>query len=198
MATGSATVDGRPVIAHESFDDFWSGQYFNICEVIKPAKGFAIKMQTIPGYISSMTDFYVTAAGLGITETTLAGFVGYDVDGVPEYVRSRQASQYAKTIDEWIKIENTGNNGGYANIWMLVDANTNEIARYEEGLKHKELLRTKDGYFCRCNAAHNPRIRNLECVDNGYNDPRQQTGGRRTPYGEAHAGGLGQDRRRYG
>ena len=102
------------------------------------------------------------------------------MDGVPEYVRSRQASQYAKTIDEWIKIENTGNNGGYANIWMLVDANTNEIARYEEGLKHQELLRTKDGYFYGCNAAHNPRIRNLECVDNGYNDPRQQTGGRRT------------------
>lgn len=180
VATGSATVDGRPVIAHESFDDFWSGQYFNVCEMIKPAHGYAMKMQTIPGYISSMTDFYVNSAGLGITETTLAGFVGYDVDGIPEYVRSRKASQYAKTIDEWVEIENDGNNGGYANIWMLVDANTNEIARYEQGLKHQELLRTKDGWFYGCNAAHNPRIRNLECVDNGYNDPRQQTGGRRT------------------
>lgn len=179
VATGSMTPDGKPIIAHESFDEFWSGQYFNVCELVKPTHGHSFKMQTIPGYIASMTDFYVTDAGLGITETTIAGFVGYDVNGVPEYVRARKASQYADTIDDWIKIENDGNNGGYANIWLLCDINTGEIARYEEGLKHQELLRTKDGFFFGCNACHNPRIRNLECVDNGYNDPRQQTGARR-------------------
>lgn len=179
VATGSATKDGRPVIAHESFDEFWSGQYFNVCERVEPENGHAFKMQTVPGYIASMMDFYVTDAGLGITETTIAGFVGYDLNGIPEYVRARKATQYADTIDDWIRIVNTGNNGGYANIWMLVDANTGEIARYEEGLKHQELLRTKDGFFFGCNAAHDPRIRNLECEDNGYNDPRQQTGARR-------------------
>lgn len=182
VATGSATTDGKPVIAHESFDDFWSGQYFNVCELVKPAKGHTFKMQTVPGFIDSMTDFYVTDAGLGITETTIAGFVGYDVNGIPEYVRARQATQYADSIDQWIEIANKGNNGGYANIWLLADTNTNEIARYEQGLKHQELLRTKDGYFYGCNACHNPRIRNLECVDNGYNDTRQQTGARRTRF----------------
>ena len=182
VATGSATKDGKPVIAHKSFDDFWSGQYFNVCESVKPAHGNSFKMQTVPGYIDSMTDFYVTSAGLAITETTIAGFVGYDVDGIPEFVRARKATQYANSIDEWVTIVNEGNNGGYANIWLLADANTNEIARYEQGLKHQELLRTKDGSFYGCNACHNPRIRNLECVDNGYNDTRQQTGARRARF----------------
>ncbi|EFA22983.1 C45 family autoproteolytic acyltransferase/hydolase [Bifidobacterium gallicum] len=182
VATGSATKDGRPVIAHESFDEFWSGQYFNVCECIKPAKGHAIKMQTVPGYIASMMDFYVTDAGLGITETTIAGFVGYDIDGIPEYVRARKATQYADTIDEWIDICNKGNNGGYANIWLLCDANSGDIARFEQGLQFSEVLRSKDGYFYGCNACHNPKIRNLECVDNGYNDVRQQTGARRARF----------------
>ena len=115
VATGSATKDGKPVIAHESFDDFWSGQYFNVCESVKPAHGNSFKMQTVPGYIDSMTDFYVTSAGLAITETTIAGFVGYDVDGIPEFVRARKATQYANSIDEWVTIVNEGNNGGYAN-----------------------------------------------------------------------------------
>lgn len=179
VATGSATTDGKPVIAHESFDDFWSGQYFNICELVKPTNGHAFKMQTVPGYIDSMTDFYVADSGLGITETTIAGFVGYDVNGIPEFVRARKATQYANNIDEWVKIVNDGNNGGYANIWLLCDNNTGEIARFEQGLKHQELLRTTDGFYYGCNACHNPRIRNLECVDNGYNDTRQQTGARR-------------------
>ena len=106
VATGSATKDGKPVIAHESFDDFWSGQYFNVCESVKPAHGNSFKMQTVPGYIDSMTDFYVTSAGLAITETTIAGFVGYDVDGIPEFVRARKATQYANSIDEWVTIVN--------------------------------------------------------------------------------------------
>ena len=38
-----------------------------------------------------MTDFYVTAAGLNITETTLAGFDRYDDAGMPEWVRIRDA-----------------------------------------------------------------------------------------------------------
>lgn len=140
VATGSTTRDGKPVIAHESFDDFWSGQYFNVCEEVHPTNGHAFKMQTVPGYIDSMTDFYVTDAGLGITETTIAGFVGYDVNGMPEFIRARKATQYANNIDQWVKLVNEGNNGGYANIWLLCNINTGEIARYEQGLKNQELL----------------------------------------------------------
>lgn len=182
VATGSATRDGKPVIAHESFDDFWSGQYFNVCEEVHPTNGHAFKMQTVPGYIDSMTDFYVTDAGLGITETTIAGFVGYDVNGMPEFIRARKATQYANNIEQWVKLVNEGNNGGYANIWLLCNINTGEIARYEQGLKNQELLESTDGFYYGCNACHNPRIRNLECVDNGYNDTRQQTGARRARF----------------
>ena len=179
VATGSATKDGKPVIAHESFDDFWSGQYFNVCESVKPAHGNSFKMQTVPGYIDSMTDFYVTSAGLAITETTIAGFVGYDVDGIPEFVRARKATQYANSIDEWVTIVNEGNNGGYANAWLIADHNTGEIARFEQGSEFTSLERTFDGAYFGCNAVFDPRIRNLECKDNGFNDPRQQTGARR-------------------
>lgn len=180
VATGSATVDGKPYLGHESFDEFWSGQYFNICKRVEPDDGYAFIMQaSAPCMLSSMTDFYVTAAGLNITETTLAGFDRYDDAGMPEWVRIRDAVQYAATIDEFVERLNKGNNGGYANVWLIADHNTGEIARFEQGLEFTSLERTFDGAYFGCNAVFDPRIRNLECKDNGFNDPRQQTGARR-------------------
>ncbi|WP_099332322.1 C45 family autoproteolytic acyltransferase/hydolase [Actinomyces minihominis] len=184
VATGSATVDGKVVLAHESFDEFWAGQYFNVLLDMTPEDGNRIVMQTVAGYLASMTDYYVTSAGLAITETTLAGFKGYDESRVPEYVRARNAAQFASTIDEWVELMNKDSNGGYANTWLLADANTGEIARYEEGLVYQSLSRTKDGAYFGCNAAFDPRIRNLECADQGFNDPRQQTGARRQRFME--------------
>ena len=122
VATGSATVDGKPYLGHESFDEFWSGQYFNVCKRVEPDDGYAFIMQaSAPCMLSSMTDFYVTAAGLNITETTLAGFDRYDDAGMPEWVRIRDAVQYAATIDEFVERLNKGNNGGYANAWLIAD-----------------------------------------------------------------------------
>lgn len=179
VATGSATTDGQVVIAHESFDEFWGGQYFNVVAELNPTDGHRVVMQTIVGYLASMSDYYVTSAGLAITETTIAGFRGYDEKRVPEYVRARNAAQYADDIDHWVELLNKDNNGGYANSWLVADANTGEVARYEEGLQFQNLERTKDGAYFGCNAAFDPRIRNLECSDAGFNDPRQQTGARR-------------------
>lgn len=180
VATGSATVDGKPYLGHESFDEFWSGQYFNVCKRVEPDEGYAFIMQaSAPCMLSSMTDFYVTAAGLNITETTLAGFDRYDDAGMPEWVRIRDAVQYAATIDEFVERLNRGNNGGYVNAWLIADHNTGEIARFEQGLEFTSLERTFDGAYFGCNAVFDPRIRNLECKDNGFNDPRQQTGARR-------------------
>lgn len=180
VATGSATVDGKPYLGHESFDEFWSGQYFNVCKRIEPDEGHAIIMQaSAPCMLASMTDFYVTDAGLNITETTLAGFDRYSEQGVPEWIRVREAVQYANTIDEFVDYMNKGNNGGYANAWLIADHNTGEIAHFEQGLEFTSLERTKDGVYFGCNAVFDPRIRNLECKDNGFNDPRQQTGARR-------------------
>ena len=184
MATGSATEDGKPVMAHESFDEFWCGQYFNVCLDITPDKGNRIVMQTVPCALSSQTDFYVTSAGMAVTETTLAGFEGYDERGVPEFCRIRDAVQFGTSIDEVVERLQNGNNGGYANAWLIADNNTGEIARFEQGLKFQSLKRTLDGTFFGCNAVFDPRIRNLECKDNGFNDPRQQTGARRQRFME--------------
>jgi len=40
-----------------------------------------------------------------------------------------------------------GNNGGYANDWLLGDNKTGEIALFELGLKEHSVRRTMDGYF---------------------------------------------------
>jgi hypothetical protein len=137
-------------------------------------------MQTSPGWIASMTDFWVTAGGLVVVETTLVGFQGYDEKKVPEYVRARRASQYASSIDEWVTLMDAQNNGGYANAWLIGDIKTNEIAKYEQGLIYQSFEKKTDGWFFGANVPDDPRIRNLESTDTGYNDIRQQTGARRT------------------
>jgi hypothetical protein len=59
-----------------------------------------------------------------------------------------------------------GNNGGYANAWLVGDINTREIARLELGLKYIGFERTKDGYFVGSNIAEDLRILRLETDTN--------------------------------
>jgi hypothetical protein len=51
-----------------------------------------------------------------------------------------------------------GNNGGYANDWLVADRNNGEIASLELGLKHVNLWRTKDGYFAGSNYPIDPAL----------------------------------------
>jgi hypothetical protein len=95
---------------------------------------------------------------LAVTETTIARFHGFDPNGKPEFVRARKATQYAKSIDEYVQIMNDGNNGGYANDWLLADFNTGEVARFEQGLKHTRVWRTRDGYFVGSNFPSDPEL----------------------------------------
>lgn len=74
----------------------------------------------------------------------------------------RQATQYASTIDEWCDIMKKGNNGGLANAWLIGDINTNEIARFELGLKYVGFEKKKDGYFVGSNVAEDLRILRFE------------------------------------
>ena len=71
------------------------------------------------------------------------------------------------------------NSGDYASTWYFGDTNTNEIMRIELGLKYTPVERTKNGYFIGFNAAYDPRIRNLESVNIGYDDIRRHQGARR-------------------
>ncbi|MGZ4832390.1 MAG: C45 family autoproteolytic acyltransferase/hydrolase [Terriglobales bacterium] len=158
VATGSWTKDHRPVIAHNNWTSVIPGARWRIIFDIVPAKGYRMLMDGFPGVIVSDDDFTINSAGLAVTETTIARFHGFDPNGKPEFARARKATQYAKSIDEYVTIMNDGNNGGYANDWLLADFNTGEVARFEQGLKHTRLWRTKDGYFVGSNFPSDPEL----------------------------------------
>ncbi|MFO0953259.1 MAG: C45 family autoproteolytic acyltransferase/hydrolase [Isosphaeraceae bacterium] len=147
VATGKATRDGRIVMGHNAWTNYVVGSRWNIVFEIVPERGARILMDGLPGIITSDDDFGVTSFGLMITETTITQFEGWDPEGKPEFSRARKAMQYARSIDEYVAIMLDGNNGGYANDWLLGDTKTGEIARFELGLKHHSVERTKDGYF---------------------------------------------------
>lgn len=158
VATGSYTKDHQIVMAHNNWTSYLYGARWKIIFDITPQQGYRMLMDGFPGVIVSDDDFGVNSAGLMITETTITDFHGWNPDGQPEFVRARKAMQYAGSIDEYVKIMLAGNNGGYANDWLLADRKTGEIARFELGLLHTKLWRTKDGYYAGSNFASDPDV----------------------------------------
>jgi Phospholipase B len=158
VATGSYTKDGRIVIGHNNWTQYLDGARWTMAFDIQPAGGYRLVMDGLPGLIHSADDFGVNAAGMAITETTISEFFGYDTTGIPEFVRSRKAMQYATSIDDAATIFKTGNNGGYANDWLIADTRRNEIASLELGLKHVTLERKTDGYFVGANFPIDPTL----------------------------------------
>jgi hypothetical protein len=179
VATGSYTKDGQVVIAHNNWSGYLEASRWNIIFDIRPVKGQRILMDGYPGLIHSGDDFGLNSAGIAITETTITQFHGFDPKGVPEFVRARQAMQYATSIDEFVSFMKTGNNGGYANAWLVADVNRNEIARLELGLKHVTLERSKDGYFVGANFPINPELIKEE-TDFPIGDPAVSANARHT------------------
>ena len=161
IATGSMTADGGIVLGHNTMTSYAAADCRIIFDIV-PDSGHRILMQGTPGWIHSGTDFFITDAGLVGSETTISGFSGFDENGIPEFVRMRRATQDASTIDEWCAIMRRGNNGGYANAWLIGDTKTGEIARLELGLKHVGFERTHDGYYVGSNVAENTKILRLE------------------------------------
>lgn len=158
IATGSYTKDGKIVIAHNNWSSYAEGARWTVMFDIVPTHGHRILMDGAPGIITSQDDFGVNDAGLMITETTITQFEGWNPNGIPEFVRSRKAMQYASSIDEYVAIMRKGNNGGYANDWLIGDRKTGEIAYLELGLKNTPLWRSKDGYFVSSNFARDPKL----------------------------------------
>jgi Phospholipase B len=158
IATGGYTKDHQIVIAHNNWTSYLAGERWVVIFDILPQHGSRILMDGFPGVITSDDDFGVNADGILITETTITQFEGWNPDGKPEFMRSRKALQYAKSIDDYVRIIKEGNNGGYANDWLIGDRKTGEIAYLELGLKHTPLWRTKDGYFVSSNFARDPKL----------------------------------------
>ncbi|MBV8830031.1 MAG: peptidase C45 [Acidobacteriaceae bacterium] len=158
VATGKYTKDGRIVIGHNNWTDYLTGTRWNIVFDVAPESGHHFIMDGMPGLIHSGDDFGINDAGILITETTIGSFFGFDTAGVPEFVRARKAMQYSTSIDDFVRFMKEGNNGGYANTWLVADRKTNEIARLELGLKNVTLERSKDGYFVGSNFPINPKL----------------------------------------
>jgi hypothetical protein len=158
VAAGSYTRDHKVVIAHNNWTNYLDGERWRIIFDIVPQHGYRIFMDGFPGVITSDDDFGVNSDGIMITETTISQFAGWNPEGKPEFARSRHALQYARSIDDYVRMMLDGNNGGYANDWLLADNKTGEIAQFELGLKAYKVWRTKDGYFVGSNFARDPNV----------------------------------------
>ena len=105
---GRRPEDGKIVMAHSNWSSYADGERWTVVFDIAPASGQHRADGRAPGVITSQDDFGVNAAGLMITETTLPMAKGLDLNGMPEFVRSRKAMQYATTIDEYATIIKRG------------------------------------------------------------------------------------------
>ncbi len=179
VATGSWTKDHQIVMAHSNWTDYMTGTHWRIIFDIVPQTGYRMLMDGFSRACNHQRtdDFGVNSAGLMITETTIANFHGWNTLGKAEFMRARKAMQYAGTIDEFAKIMLDGNNGGYANDWLLGDRKTGEIARFELGLQHTRLWRTNDGYFSGANFPSDPALTRDE-TDFNPNDPSNSSNAR--------------------
>lgn len=178
MAIGDYTHDGKICCAHNTFDNFIGGQFCSIIIDLKPTKGHRMLYQGSPGFISSQTDFYVNSKGFIGTETTIGGFNKYRRN-TPVGVRIRNCMQYANTLDDYVEMLKENNSGDYANSWLIADTTHNEIMRIELGLDFVNVERKKNGYFIGFNAPYDSRIRNIECVNTGFDDIRRHQGARK-------------------
>ncbi len=184
VATGSWTKDGQIVMAHNNWTSYMDGERWRIIFDIAPRNGYHILMDGFPGVIASDDDFGINSGGLMVTETTITQFEGWDPKGKAEFVRARKALQYAGSIDEYTRIMLDGNNGGYANDWLLGDRKTGEIAQLELGLKAYKLWRTKDGVLAGSNWARDPNVLKLDTPEFDANDNSNSPNARRARWEE--------------
>jgi hypothetical protein len=180
IACGDSTDNGDIVMAHNTHSDFVSGAVFNIIMMIVPpeGKGGAFRMQTAPGLISSITDWFVCANGLIGCETTISDINYRPEFGSPLFCRIRDVMQYANSLDDMVSILLKDNAGDYACSWLFGDIGTNEIMRFEIGLRQHSVERTNNGILYGMNSAVDYALRNLETNDNDADSLANSNGSR--------------------
>ncbi|MGC2637419.1 MAG: C45 family peptidase [Acidobacteriaceae bacterium] len=192
IATGSYTKDGKIVIAHNNWSSYAEGSRWTMMFDIVPEHGHRILQDGVPGMITSNDDFGINDDGIMITETTISKFEGWNSGGIPEFVRSRKALQYADSIDDYVRVMIQGDNGGYANDWLIGDRKTGEIAYLELGLQHTPVWRKKDGYFISSNFARDPGVLKDETPGFHYDDLSYSSNARRVQWEQYMAEYKGQ------
>ena len=172
MAVGPGwTKDGGIVCGHSSFSNFLDAQFCNVILRIEPeaGDGFTMVMQSMPGGVCSMTDFFVTSAGIIGSETTIRGFNAFRLRD-PICCRIRECMQYGKTLEDYAERLQKRNSGDYACSWMFGDVGHvhgrgggPRIMRVELGLNYVNVETTRDGVFLGFNSTYDERIRKIEC-----------------------------------
>lgn len=142
-ATGPATADGGVVFGQLFMWGGYTGVHFNVLCDLAPTEGQRLVYQTFPGGIHSGTDFYLNDAGIVFGETTVAQ-TPFEIAGTPQSSRARRAAQYARSIDDVVRILSERNNGLYTNDWPIADLGTGETAVFLLGTKRSKLWRTSD------------------------------------------------------
>jgi hypothetical protein len=170
MAVGEGwTKDGGIVCGHSSFSNFIDAQFCYVLLRIEPeaGDGFTMVMQTTPGGVWSMTDFFVTSAGIVGSETTIRGCNAFHLRD-PICCRIRECMQYGKTLEDYAERLQKRNSGDYACSWMFGDTRGKpRIMRVELGLNYVNIETTRDGVFVGFNSTYDERIRNIECSGSG-------------------------------
>jgi len=157
IATGDATRNNEIIISNSMWSSgdgtgLWWWSYYiairwNIILDVIPTNGHRFQMVCAPGYIWSNHDFYQNDAGIMFIETTLPQGL-WSEKGLPLAIRAREAVQYSNSIDDVIDYLRYRNDGVMNAIWLIGDAKTGEIARYELGLFHDAIVnRTKNGFL---------------------------------------------------
>lgn len=169
MAVGPGwTKDGGIVCGHSSFSNFLDAQFCNVILRIEPeaGDGCVMVMQSMPGGVYSMTDFFVTSAGIVGSETTIRGFNAFRLRD-PICCRIRECMQYGRTLEEYAERLQKRNSGDYACSWMFGDirgrGGSQRIMRVELGLNYVNVETTRDGVFLGFNSTYDERIRAIEC-----------------------------------
>ena len=182
IATGSKTVDGKILMAHNTHSDYASGFISNIVMHVHPSAPdtFPFVMQTLPGLVCSSTDWFISESGIIGCETTISR-INYIPDfekGVPYFFRIRKAMETGKTLDDYVSIMMKQNAGDYACSWLFGDINRGEIMRFELGKNTHGIARTEDGLFYGMNSAFNKELATKETDDTELNDPTTINGSR--------------------
>jgi len=178
MAVGEDwTKDGGIVCGHSSFSNFLDAQFCNVLLRIEPDAGDGVPMvmQSMPGGVYSMTDFFVTGAGIVGSETTISGFNAFALRD-PICCRIRECMQYGRTLEEYAERLQKRNSGDYACSWMFGDVGAPRIMRVELGLNYVNVETTKNGVFLGFNSTYDERIRNIECSSSMSDKANHATG----------------------
>lgn len=182
IATGSKTVDGKILMAHNTHCDYASGFISNIVMHMHPSAPdtFPFVMQTLPGLVCSSTDWFISESGIIGCETTISD-INYIPDfekGVPYFFRIRKAMETGKTLDDYVSIMMEQNAGDYACSWLFGNIISGEIMRFELGKDTHGIDRTVDGLFYGMNSAFTPELATKETNDTELNDPTTINGSR--------------------